>query len=93
MPKTLLAVDDSATMRRVLEITFSGEDYQVITAEGAQSALGKLNQEPRVVLIDTSLGQDDGYALCKEIRRRDASAALILLGGTALLSRRRGPYR
>jgi CheY-like chemotaxis protein len=86
VPKTLLAVDDSATMRRVLEITFSGEDYQVITAEGAQSALGKLNQEPRVVLIDTSLGQDDGYALCKEIRRRDASAALILL------SSRHNPY-
>jgi CheY-like chemotaxis protein len=86
VPKTLLAVDDSATMRRVLEITFSGEDFKVITAEGAQSALGKLAEEPRVVVIDTSLGGDDGYALCKEIRRRDSSAALILL------SSRHNPY-
>jgi CheY-like chemotaxis protein len=86
VPKTLLAVDDSATMRRVLEITFSGEDFKVVTAEGAQSALGKMSEEPRVVLIDTSLGQDDGYALCKEVRRRDASAAVILLAS------RHNPY-
>ena len=86
MPKTLLAVDDSATMRKVFEITFSGEDFRVVTAEGSQTALGKMNEEPRVVLIDTSLGNDDGYALCKEIRRRDPSAALILL------SSRHNPY-
>ena len=31
MPKTLLAVDDSATMRKVLEITFGGEDFKDCT--------------------------------------------------------------
>ncbi len=86
MPKTLLAVDDSATMRKVLEITFSGDDYRVITADGSAAALGKLSEEPRVVLIDTALGSDDGYALCREIRRRDPSAAILLL------SSRHNPY-
>ena len=37
MAKTLLAVDDSVTMRKVLEITFSGEDFRVITAENAHA--------------------------------------------------------
>ena len=37
MPKTLLAVDDSATMRKVLEITFAGEDFRVVTADGARA--------------------------------------------------------
>ena len=39
VPKTLLAVDDSATMRKVLEITFSGEDFTVLTADSSQAAL------------------------------------------------------
>ena len=30
---TLLAVDDSVTMRKVLEMTFAGEDFRVVTAE------------------------------------------------------------
>ena len=82
MAKTLLAVDDSVTMRKVLEITFSGEDFQVITAENAQSALGafaKLGDNPGVFVVDTVLGGDDGYALAKELRRRSPSAPIIML--------------
>jgi DNA-binding response OmpR family regulator len=79
VPKTLLAVDDSATMRKVLEITFSGEDFNVITAETSQAALGKLGEKPVAVLIDTSLGADDGYALAKEVRKKEPAAAIVLL--------------
>lgn len=82
MAKTLLAVDDSVTMRKVLEITFSGEDFQVITAENAQSALGalaKLGDNPGVFVVDTVLGGDDGYALAKELRRRSPAAPIIML--------------
>jgi CheY-like chemotaxis protein len=77
--KTLLAVDDSVTMRKVLEITFSGEDFRVITAENAQSALGKLGENPGVFVIDTVLGGDDGYALAKEVRKRSPGAPIIML--------------
>ncbi len=86
MTKTLLAVDDSATMRKVLEITFSGDDFRVVTADAAQVALAKMNEEPSVILIDTLLGKDDGYALCAEIRRRDPKATILLLAS------RHNPY-
>ena len=86
MPKTLLAVDDSATMRKVLEITFSGEDFNVVTADGQKDALSKLAERPSVVVIDTVLGGDDGYALSREVRKRDPGAAIILL------SSRYNPY-
>ena len=79
MAKTLLAVDDSVTMRKVLEITFSGEDFRVITAENAQSALGKLGENPGVFIVDTVLGGEDGYALAKELRRRSPGAAIVML--------------
>jgi CheY-like chemotaxis protein len=79
VPKTLLAVDDSATMRKVLEITFGGEDFRVVTADGASNALSRMGEEPVVAVIDTSLGADDGYALAKELRSRDARLALVIM--------------
>ncbi|MDP9036469.1 MAG: response regulator [Myxococcota bacterium] len=86
MPKTLLAVDDSATMRKVLEITFAGEDFRVITADGSQSALARMNERPAVAVIDTSLQGVDGYSLAKEVRARDARIAIVML------SSRYNPY-
>lgn len=79
MAKTLLAVDDSVTMRKVLEITFSGEDFRVITAESSQAAIGKLGESPGVFVVDTVLGGEDGYALAKELRRRAPGAPIIML--------------
>jgi len=88
VPKTLLAVDDSATMRKVLEITFAGEDFRVITADGAEGALQKMSEEsPVAVVIDTSLPDGgDGYALAREVRSRDARAVIVIL------SSRYAPY-
>jgi CheY-like chemotaxis protein len=79
VPKTLLAVDDSATMRKVLEITFSGEDFQVLTAANRDAAMGGVGSNPNAVVIDTVLDGADGYALCKEIRSRLPRAAIVLL--------------
>jgi CheY-like chemotaxis protein len=79
VPKTLLAVDDSATMRKVLEITFSGEDFRVVTANGKDDALGKLGEEPSVAVVDTVLDGQDGYALAKELRSRDPKLTIVLL--------------
>ena len=79
MPKTLLAIDDSATMRKVLEITFVGEDFNVLTASDRGGLLAKLTENPAAVVIDTTLGDDDGYAICKEVRQRAPRAAVVLL--------------
>jgi CheY-like chemotaxis protein len=79
VPKTLLAVDDSATMRKVLEITFAGDEFRVVAVDGASSALGKMNEDPSVVVLDTALGGDDGYALAKEMRARNGRLAVVLL--------------
>jgi CheY-like chemotaxis protein len=77
--KTLLAVDDSVTMRKVLEITFSGEDFNVITAEGHKDALAKLSEDPAVCIIDSALANEDGYALAKEVRKRNPSTTILLM--------------
>jgi CheY-like chemotaxis protein len=87
VPKTLLAVDDSATMRKALEITFGSDDFRVVTAETSASALTLLKEEPQAVVIDCSLGGgDDGYALARAVRSRDPRIALVGL------SSRYNPY-
>ncbi len=79
MPKNLLAVDDSTTMRKVLEITFSGEDFQVSSAPDRSGCMAKLGENPNVVVIDTSLEGDDGYAICREVRGRLPRAVIVMM--------------
>jgi len=79
VPKTLLAVDDSATMRKVLEITFVGEDFTVHASSDRGGLLSKLGENPSAVVIDTTLEGDDGYAICKEVRSKLPRAAIVLM--------------
>jgi len=78
VPKTLLAVDDSATMRKVLEITFSGEDFKVLLAESGQAA-SKVGESPSAIVVDTVLGTEDGYEVARELRKKNPRAAIVLL--------------
>jgi CheY-like chemotaxis protein len=77
---TLLAIDDSKTIRRVLEITFAGENYRTVLAESADDALNKLRSErPSVALVDASLGSTSGYDLCQQIKREAPGVTVIVL--------------
>jgi CheY-like chemotaxis protein len=78
VPKTLLAVDDSATMRKVLEITFTGEDFKVLLAESGQAA-AKVGESPSAIVVDTVLGNEDGYEVARELRKKNPRAAIVLL--------------
>jgi CheY-like chemotaxis protein len=77
---TLLAVDDSVTMRKVLEITFAGQDFRVVTANSSDAALQKLKSDkPDLVIADGTLEPKNGYDLCKEIKRLSPSTPVIFL--------------
>jgi CheY-like chemotaxis protein len=77
---TLLAVDDSVTMRKVLEITFAGEDYRLLSADGGDAALEVVRRDkPDIVLLDISLPGKDGYALCAEVKAAHPKAFVVLL--------------
>src|SRR4051812_35699516 len=66
-------------MRKVLEITFSGEDFRVVSTDTSQGAIGKMSENPQVCIIDTVLGTEDGSALAKEVRKRSAATAIVML--------------
>jgi len=79
---TLLAVDDSKTLRKVFEITFAGEPgFQVVLAESAQDALSKLGSvAPVIALVDVTLPDQNGYDLCGQIKARSPQTSVIVLG-------------
>ena len=80
MPTTVLAIDDSVTMRKVLEMTFAGEDFRVVSAESADAGFAKLRSErPSIVLCDVTLEGPGGYAVCAKIKSENPTVAVLLL--------------
>ena len=87
MATTILAVDDSVTMRKVLEITFAGPEFRCITVPGADAALDKLKSDkPAIVVTDVTLEGKNGYDLCKAIKQASPSTPVIIL------SSKQNPY-
>lgn len=77
---TLLAVDDSVTMRKVLEITFAGEEYRHLSAPSGDAALEVVRRDkPDIVLLDISLPGQDGYAICAQVKAAHPRAFVVLL--------------
>lgn len=80
MTATLLAVDDSKTMRKVIEITFAGENYRMVMAENPTDAMTKLRSEkPSIALVDALLGGSSGYDLCQQIKSEAPQVGVIVL--------------
>ncbi|MEN9578338.1 MAG: hypothetical protein RJA70_1347 [Pseudomonadota bacterium] len=77
---TLLAVDDSSTMRKVLEITFAGEAFKTVLAANEQDALDRLyDSQAPIALVDITLGQTSGYDLCQKIKSAAPGTRVVLL--------------
>ena len=80
MTTTLLAVDDSVTMRKVLEITFAGENFKTLLASSAEEALAIARREkPAIALLDHTLDGGTGYDLARDLKSAVPGLAVILL--------------
>jgi CheY-like chemotaxis protein len=68
VPVNILVADDSVTMRRILELTFAGEDARVTSVDGGDAAVAKATEiAPDVVLADASMSTD-GYRIASAIK-------------------------
>jgi len=87
LTKTLLAVEDSKTMRKVLGITFANDEFEAVLAESPQQAMSQLEQlRPDMVLLDVTLGEVNGYDLCRQVKSRAPGTPVMIL------SSRQQPY-
>ncbi|MEY3807988.1 MAG: hypothetical protein RI893_964 [Pseudomonadota bacterium] len=72
MIKTILIVDDSASMRQVVSIALKGAGYEVIEACDGKDALNKLTGiKIHLILSDINMPVMDGISFVKEVKKLD----------------------
>ena len=84
MPCKLLLVDDSVTIRRVVELTFAGEDVNVVAVGDGREAMERIvSERPDIVLADGGPGEPDGYEVARFVKRHPALShvPVVLLTG------------
>ena len=80
MPRTVLVVDDSATIRGFARLLLKPLDVQVIEAEDGEKALAAARDaSPALVLADVNMPVMDGLALTRELRKDKALKAVPVL--------------
>jgi CheY-like chemotaxis protein len=84
MSHTLLLADDSATIQRVVELTFANEDIDVVTVGDGTRAIEVIERDrPDIVLADVSMPGRDGYEVASFVRSdpaRDRIPVVLLTG-------------
>jgi DNA-binding response OmpR family regulator len=81
---TILIVDDSASVRKLVELTLRRSGYSVISAISGVSALATLAEtRPDLILLDVMLVSLDGFQLCRAIRNHPdfTEIPIIILSG------------
>ncbi len=86
MPKnlTILVVDDSATVRKLISSKLEKTGHAVISAIDGVDALEKIKDlVPDLVLLDINMPRMDGYQVCKIIRSNDATkdVPVVMISG------------
>ena len=80
MIKTVLAVDDSSTVREVLRTTLENEGYQFVLAADGQEAISKLTSiKADMVVTDLNMPKMNGIALIRAIRSQPDCRFLPIL--------------
>ena len=82
MSKNIMIIDDEIEILNILKRYFMLNGYDVITAAGGQDALGKLNLQPDIILLDINMPDIDGISLCKSIREFVTCPILFLTANT-----------
>lgn len=74
MPRTVLIVDDSITIRQMVAFTVKQAGMEPVEAEDGQAALNQLaGRRVDLVITDLNMPQMDGITLIRELRQRPES--------------------
>lgn len=82
MSRTVLVVDDSATLRRIVESALAADGWTVWSASHGQEALEVLARHehpPLLVISDWNMPVMDGLGLLRALRARPAYAEIPIL--------------
>ena len=70
MAKTIMTVDDSASVRQMVSFTLKEAGYDVIEACDGRDALGKIGGRPLdLIITDLNMPNMDGIELIRNVRK------------------------
>ena len=81
---TIMIVDDSPTIRKILALTLERAGYRVVAEADGNAALERLRDVvPQAILLDIAMPDLDGYEVCKRIKQdpRTQDVPVIMLSG------------
>lgn len=79
MPKTILVVDDKASLRTMVQEYLAAEGYQVVIADNGRTALFVARQEkPDLILLDIMMPEMGGYEFMQK-HKQERDTPIILL--------------
>ncbi|MEP6947103.1 MAG: response regulator [Acidobacteriota bacterium] len=82
--KTILVVDDSATVRKLISSKLEKSGHNVLTAVDGVEAMEVIEKHvPDLVLLDIAMPRMDGYSVCKLIRANAAvkNVPVVMISG------------
>lgn len=80
MPKRILAVDDEASIRKLVTVTLENRGYEVDTACNGQECLDKVAlDKPDLVILDVMMPQMNGWEARKRLRADPKTKDLPIL--------------
>jgi two-component system response regulator MprA len=85
-PARVLVVDDDAVLRRSLERVLSLADYEVVLADGGQTALDALQSERFALLVlDVAMPAPTGLEVCRRLRALGDRTPVLMLTARAAI--------
>ena len=79
MSKTILVVDDKASVRKLVQEYLAEQNYRVVTAANGREAIYVARHEkPDLILLDIMMPEMDGFDFIRTYRR-EAETPIILL--------------
>jgi DNA-binding response OmpR family regulator len=77
--KTILIVDDSASVRRLLEEYLTGQGFRAVMAvNGREAIYAARHEQPDLILLDLMMPEMDGYEFLRRYRQERQTPVIII---------------
>ena len=86
MSKKILIIDDEESIRDILDVLLSSEDYEIIQADSGESGLELAKVErPDLIILDVMMPRMSGYMVAKHLKLDEClqNIPIVLLTATA----------
>ena len=77
--KTILVVDDAASVRKLLQDYLTQQGFRVLTATNGQEAIYEARRsEPDLILLDIMMPQMDGFEFLRQYRKEKQTPVIVI---------------